>query len=167
MMDLDVEMASLELNERKRRFSAVKETPESQVEEQSDATESKTLRRSTRKRIRPIDVQNRRVYTKPKKFNANSMDIVAYYLNRKVKLVNTCLETIFEEPKTDEDVMSGRKLRRMINFSTNSGEKSKTKKRSMKAKKVCAAKYKKNKNKKVTKESFLQRMKVLEQMEEI
>lgn len=163
-MELDIEMASLALNEKKRRISTVIEA--SQDEEtlrQPDATTA--LRRSNRKRIRPLDVEKRRVYTKPKKFNGKTdKEISGYYLNKKVKLLHTSLETIFEEPKNSEVVMSGRKLRRIINFSVNSAEKLKTKKRAMKAKKVCAVKSRRSK--KISKELFLQRMKELDLVQE-
>lgn len=164
-MELDIEMASLELGERKRRFSAA--TSENEKNEQSaDETENKILRRSTRKRIRPLDIDKRRVYTKPKKFNGGKdSEVTGYYLDKKVKLVHTSLETIFEEPKNSEAVMSGRKLKRIINFPVGGTEKLKTKKRSMKAKKVFSKKFRKFK--KVTKELFLQKMEEIDDIEEV
>ncbi|KAH1015789.1 hypothetical protein HUJ04_007121 [Dendroctonus ponderosae] len=68
------------------------------------------LRRSTRKRIRPL-------------FNAdliessndNAKRMKQQTVNNTVKMTNTSLETIFEEP-LDNLVMSKRKLRRFIKF---------------------------------------------------
>lgn len=167
-MELDVEMASLELNEKKRRFSAICEAPsESENTElgASDATASTSVRRSLRKKVRPLDVDKRRVYTKPKKIGVGAAnDVTGYYLDKKVKLVHTSLETIFEEPKNTKDIMGGRKFRRLINFSPNSTDKVKTKKRQMKAKKVCTTKF--LRSKKVTKELILQKLKEIESIQE-
>lgn len=167
-MELDVEMASLELNEKKRRFSAVgeasAESGEEDSEQSSGTNTNPPLRRSARKRIRPVDIEKRRVYTKPKKIGADGIgDATGYYLNKKVKLVHTNLETIFEEPKSEQDLMSGRKFRRLINFATQSSEKLKTKKRQMKAKKVCSTKF--LRSKKITKELVLAKLKELDQAE--
>lgn len=166
-MELDVEMASLELNEKKRRISAVIGTSSGEGEADGQTDGKTVLRRSSRKRICPTDVEKRRVYTKPKKYDGvtNRNEITGYYLNKKVKLVHTSLETIFEEPKNTRNIMSGRKFRRVISFPVSGGEKIKTKKRSMKAKKMIGG-TKSRKVKKITKELFLQKMKELDLVEE-
>lgn len=63
----------------------------------------------------------------------DNFNIENYYLDKKIKLHSPALETIFEDPKENK-FMSVRKLRRCINFTNLAKERSKVKKRVMKAK---------------------------------
>lgn len=168
-MELDIDMSSLELNDKKRRFCATNGF-DAEVEEVDDETAAEPkLRRSSRKKIRPLDLEKRRVYTKPRKYDTSSCDITNYCLNKKVKIAHTSLETIFEEPKSVKagvSFMSGRKFKRAIDFNSPvTTDKLKTKKRHMKAKQLVSSK-KILRRKKVTKELLLQQLKVAEEIHE-
>lgn len=126
-IELDVEMASLEINERKRRFSALSVPSEEDNETCDMDCTKKTLRRSARKVFRPLALE-----TKKKM----SFDGASDKSSLRGKMKHTSLETIFEEPKSENVVMSGRKFRRLISFKDHLSQKMKTKKRYMKAKKI-------------------------------
>lgn len=64
--ELDMEMASLQLNERKRSFGCCIEDEELDTH-QEDPEKTGALRRSLRKKFRPSEIDKRRVVTKPKK----------------------------------------------------------------------------------------------------
>lgn len=155
---LDVEMASLQINERKRSFGcSVEEDANDDDKEQTGVV----LRRSLRKRIRSTESDKRRVLIKPKRFETGSVsDITSCYLNRKVKRAPSTLETIFEEPKqakTGSLLMSGKKFKRLIEFNAApSVNEKKVKKRQMKAKKVYP--NKRLRKKCFTKEFLLQKL---------
>lgn len=138
-------------------------SPEPNSEE---TDENNHLRRSHRKRIKPLEAENRRVLTKPKKLeiNANSKDTVNYYLDKRIKRLPPTLETIFEEPKSDS-LMSTRKFKRCINFSDDGlcKDKLKVKKRSMKAKKVSSIK---RLRKKVSMELLMKKLSNIEESEQ-
>jgi hypothetical protein len=103
---------------------------------------SRVLRK--RKSLMPEISRNRRVSMKPRKHmteNANSKQIEALYLNKKVKTLSQTLETIYEEPKTDntttENLIGGRKVKRLLTFQIgNQYTKEKIKKRRAKIKKM-------------------------------
>lgn len=155
-MDIDIEMASLEINDKKRR------NEDSNTADDHSSTVA--VRRSLRKRIKPLEVEKRRVLTRPKKCDSNDISAIKnIYLNKKIKRNPSNLETIFEEPKDDKDgdfAMSVKKFKRLINFaSTSTTDKQKIKKRHMKAKKLFPCKKKACK---VTKDYFLKKLNELE-----
>lgn len=91
--------------------------------------------------------------------NANPKQIEALYLNKKVKTVSQTLETIYEEPKTDnnstETLIGGRKVKRLLTFQLgNQYTKEKIKKRRAKIKKLLGNKSFLNR-KKISMEDFL------------
>lgn len=162
---LDVEMASLQLNERKRSFGCCIEEKDVETEtKQEESEQTGVLRRSLRKRMRS-ETDKRRVVTKPKKIDVDSVSVVtSYYLDKKVKRAPSTLETIFEEPKQAKTgclLMSGRKFKRLIEFNAPplSNDK-KVKKRKTKAKALCM--NKKLHHKRFTKEFLLQKLSELD-----
>ncbi|CAH0406358.1 unnamed protein product [Chilo suppressalis] len=96
-------------------------------EKSDDAASSRVLRK--RKSLMPeiSKSRNRRVSMKPRKHmteNANPKQIEALYLNKKVKALSQTLETIYEEPKTDnspDTLISGRKVKRLLTFQLGLG----------------------------------------------
>ncbi|XP_028163471.1 uncharacterized protein LOC114355023 isoform X2 [Ostrinia furnacalis] len=112
---------------------------------------------------------NRRVSMKPRKHmteNANPKQIEALYLNKKVKAVSQTLETIYEEPKTDnnlsETFIGGRKVKRLLTFQLgNQYTKEKIKKRRAKIKKLLGNKSFLNR-KKIPMQVFLKTIECLE-----
>nr|CAH7752631.1 unnamed protein product [Callosobruchus chinensis] len=96
-------------------------------------------RRSSRKRA-PRRLDSTENKQKFKKFDFTSeKDIERYYLDKKIKLANLSLETIFEEPENG-NVMTSRRFKRSMKFESNldiiNVNKMKAKKRSAKAKKL-------------------------------
>lgn len=171
--DLDVDMAHLEINERKRNFTGVfkcKLTEDNSAHPSPESNDNVTqLRRSNRKKICSQETDKRRVLTKPKKLlnNSSSTDeINNYYLDKRVKRLPPSLETIFEEPKGNT-FMSTRKFKRCINFNNltlPSRSKLKVKKRSMKAQKVSVIK---RLNKNVALELLKEKLSAIEEDEEV
>lgn len=161
--ELDVEMASLQINERKRSLGCIED--EEVDSNNQELQQEGTLRRSLRKKFRPSDIDKRRVITQPKKIDVDSVSVVtSYYLDKKVKRAPSTLETIFEEPKqvkTGSLLMSGRKFKRLIEFNASPllNDK-KIKKRRTKAKAVCM--NKKLYQKRFTKEYLLQKLSELD-----
>ncbi|XP_074032312.1 uncharacterized protein [Leptinotarsa decemlineata] len=141
---LNVFSSQLEIKdgEKKRRIEDLSQegfTPEFEGIPNENGNEN--LRRSGRKRIRPAEVEKKQIISKPKRLHEDSSyeEIKKYYLDKKVKRLPPSLETIFEEPKTGGIIMSARKFKRCINFGSMNylpTNKSKVKKRSLKAKKV-------------------------------
>ncbi|KAL0894112.1 hypothetical protein ABMA27_014152 [Loxostege sticticalis] len=128
---------------------------------QNNEFTSRVLRK--RKSLMPeVKSRNRRVSMKPRKHmteNANPKQIEALYLNKKVKTVSQTLETIYEEPKTDnnstETLIGGRKVKRLLTFQLgNQYTKEKIKKRRAKIKKLLGNKSFLNR-KKISMEDFL------------
>ncbi|XP_018566361.1 uncharacterized protein LOC108907252 [Anoplophora glabripennis] len=171
--DLDVDMAQLEINEKKRNFTGVfkyKLTEDNSPISSPESNETITQpRRSGRKKIRSQETEKRRVLTKPKKLlsnNSNTNEINNYYLDKRVKRLPPSLETIFEEPKGNS-FMSTRKFKRCIQFSSQVApcrNKLKVKKRSMKAQKVSIIK---RLNKNVALELLKEKLSAIEEDEEI
>lgn len=158
-------MAHLDLME-VDESSADSEENRSQVPELT----SRVLRK--RKSIMPETSKssNRRVSMKPSKRimteNANSKQIEALYLNKKVKSLSQTLETIYEEPKTqnnETDVfIGGRKVKRLLTFQLgNQYTKDKIKKRRAKIKKLLGNKSFLNR-KKIPMQVFLKTIECLE-----
>lgn len=137
---LDIEMAYLDLDEKKRNLneSQFQNTIETSTAHTNDE-HSTSLRRSRRKIIHPLNTENRRSVTKPRKLiDGSYKETVSYYLDKRVKRLPSTLETIFEDPQCGV-IMSGRKLKRCISFQdvgTLTKDKNKIKKRSMKVKKI-------------------------------
>lgn len=113
---------------------------------------------------------NRRVSMKPRKRiiteNANPKQIEALYLNKTVKTVSQTLETIYEEPRTDNNpsssLMGGRKVKRLLTFQLgNQYTKEKIKKRRAKIKKLLGNKSFLNR-KKMPMQVFLKNIECLE-----
>ncbi|KAJ8926527.1 hypothetical protein NQ314_021129 [Rhamnusium bicolor] len=119
-LDLDVDMAQLEINEKKRVSTGVFKYKLNANQPTSPELDDVVTppRRSTRKKIRPLETEKRRVLTKPRKFLDNANEINNYYLDKRVKRLPPSLETIFEEPKGDS-FMSSRKFKRCIQFSSH------------------------------------------------
>lgn len=123
------------------------------------------VRRSSRRIIRAALPEPPRIPNKPMKLTANSSlkDIENYYLDKKVKRLNSSLETIFEVPQVvdnNEVVMSSRKFKRTINFNTVVAKNStKVKKRKTKAKNVRG----KKKEKKIPLEYVMQKIDEIEE----
>lgn len=114
---------------------------------------------------------NRRVNMKPRKRtlpeSANRKQIEALYLNKNVKSVSQTLETIYEETKTEENsnnenLISGRKVKRLLTFQLGSQyTKEKIKKRRAKIKKLLGNKSFLNR-KKIPMQVFLETIECLE-----
>ncbi|KAM3963141.1 uncharacterized protein ACR2FA_002902 [Aphomia sociella] len=112
---------------------------------------------------------NRRVNMKPRKHmteNANPKQIEALYLNKKVKALSQTLETIYEEPKTEnsnnETLIGARKVKRLLTFQLgNQYTKDKIKKRRAKIKKLLGNKSFLNR-KKIPMQVFLKTIECLE-----
>lgn len=136
---LDVDISSLELDEKGLNDTTIIPTECECISEVNEAESSNTLRRSKRKRFRPINCENRRSTIKPKKIiDGSYKDTINYYLDKSIKKLPSTLETIFEEPKGDV-LMSTRRLKRYISFSEPqiyNKDKLKVKKRVLKAKKI-------------------------------
>lgn len=155
---LDIDMAYLDLDE--------KELDSVQAESSSFLTTVEPVpnyvRRSTRKKIRPLDCENRRTTKKPKKVSDNNYkETVSYYLDKRVKKFSSSLETIFEEPKNGT-FMASKRLKRFINFSETGiphKDKVKIKKRALKAKKVHSIK---RLNKKVSMDLLMKKLMSIE-----
>ncbi|PZC81697.1 hypothetical protein B5X24_HaOG212141 [Helicoverpa armigera] len=131
---------------------------------------SRVLRK--RKSIMPETSKssNRRVCMKPSKRimteNANPKQIEALYLNKKVKSLSQTLETIYEEPKAQnnetEVLIGGRKVKRLLTFQLgNQYTKDKIKKRRAKIKKLLGNKTFLNR-KKIPMQVFLKTIECLE-----
>lgn len=116
------------------------------AEDKSEVPELNTRVLRKRRSLMPeaIKPSNRRVSMKPRKRilteNANPKQIEALYLNKKVNTTSQTLETIFEEPKTNnttETFIGGRKVKRLLTFQLgNQYTKEKIKKRRAKIKKM-------------------------------
>ena len=66
-------------------------------------------------------------------------NIEKYYQDKTVKRLPSTLETIYEEPKNGK-IMSKSKFKRVVNFDVDTiSDRSKIRKRKLKAKKICAA----------------------------
>ncbi|XP_075969841.1 protein tantalus-like [Anticarsia gemmatalis] len=131
---------------------------------------SRVLRK--RKSIAPETSKssNRRVSMKPSKRimteNASTKQIEALYLNKKVKSMSQTLETIYEEPKSQnnetEVFIGGRKVKRVLSFQIGSQyTKDKIKKRRAKIKKLLGNKSYLNR-KKIPMQVFLKTIECLE-----
>ncbi|KRT86053.1 hypothetical protein AMK59_2685, partial [Oryctes borbonicus] len=157
LMELNTNMASLELNE---------ETNNAQSTEVSNPKQS--LRRSSRikKKINLPAVKTDIRNTNPSR-NSNKTSIEQYYLSKEVKRLPSTLETIFEEPKSSNNVvqyMSIKKFKRILNFDEDnaiSHKGKRSKKRIMKAKKVSAAK-RINMKKKISMEVLMHKLEAIE-----
>lgn len=114
---------------------------------------------------------NRRVNMKPRKHtlpeSANRKQIEALYLNKNVKTLSQTLETIYEEPKTEENsnnhnLIGGKKVKRLLTFQLGSQyTKEKIKKRRAKIKKLLGNKSFLNR-KKIPMQVFLETIECLE-----
>ncbi|GJQ71284.1 hypothetical protein Trydic_g11021 [Trypoxylus dichotomus] len=109
LMELNTNMASLELNE---------EVGSTQSVENSDPKQD--LRRSSRLR-KKINLPVEGVHTRNKNpsKNSNKTSIEQYYLSKQVKRLPSTLETIYEEPKAlnnEVQYMSIKKFKRILNF---------------------------------------------------
>lgn len=148
----------------------VEETTQTQEDSKISDIQSRVLRK--RKSVVPEIKKstNRRVSMKPRKHtsteNANPKKIEAIYLNKKVKSLSQTLETIYEEPKTDENssetLIGGRKVKRLLTFQLgNQYTKEKIKKRRAKIKKLLGNKTFLNR-KKISMQVFLKTIECLE-----
>ncbi|XP_047988714.1 uncharacterized protein LOC125228259 [Leguminivora glycinivorella] len=113
---------------------------------------------------------NRRVSMRPRKHhimteNANPKQIEALYLNKKVKTLSQTLETIYEDPKPNnetETLIGGRKVKRLLTFQLgNQYTKDKIKKRRAKIKKLLGSRAFLNR-KKIPMKVFLETINSLE-----
>lgn len=168
MEEEDIDLSYLEIRENEKKRTHSEALP---LDLDCDSSEEmREIRRSSRKKIRPMDIiEKRQVNTRPRKLNVNSSvkDIEHYYLDKKVKLSSPALETIFEEPKKDV-FMSTRKLKRSIQFSeviSDKPDKNKVKKRTMKAKKIIKGGWKKL-GQKLALDMLLNKLKDLDNVEE-
>ncbi|KAJ8916106.1 hypothetical protein NQ315_004473 [Exocentrus adspersus] len=123
--ELDVDMAQLEINEKKRISTGLlkhKVDKNNLPVSSADLPENEVpLRRSCRKKICNQVIEKRRVLMKPRKLsdvNVSMDEIYNYYLDKRVKRLTPSLETIFEEPKGNT-FMSTRKFKRTINFANH------------------------------------------------
>ncbi|CAG4911902.1 unnamed protein product [Colias eurytheme] len=146
-----------------------------EIGESSSANVSESNSRVLRKRkqLSPevSKPSNRRVSMKPRKHsiiteNANSKQIEALYLNKKVKSLSQTLETIYEEPKSNNvdsnTLIGGRKVKRLVTFQIgNHYTKEKIKKRRAKIKKLLGNKSFLNR-KKIPMNVFLKTIECLE-----
>lgn len=165
--DIDVDMAYLEINELNPPNGSVKR--ERELEQSSSSfispvSDEDNPRRSLRKKFRiSAPTNNARVLSKPKKFVEGSMkETMKYYLDKRVKRLHPSLETIFEEPQK-ESMMSLRKFKRIIEFPATVGlhkDKVKTKRRTMKAKKIKTIKRLK---KKVSMDLLMKKLSTIEE----
>lgn len=97
------------------------------------------VKRSLRKRVHPLE---KKVETGPK---MRKLSVEQYYCNKKVKRLPSTLETIFEEPKqqnNEEQFIGTRKYKRALHFHQDAamGSKLKLRKRILKAKKLPSSK---------------------------
>ncbi|KAB0804783.1 hypothetical protein PPYR_01753 [Photinus pyralis] len=97
------------------------------------------VRRSLRKRVHPLEVK---VESEPK---MRKRSIEQYYCDKRVKRLPSTLETIFEEPKqqnNEEQLIGTRKYKRTVHFHQDVavGSKLKLRKRILKAKKLPSSK---------------------------
>ncbi|KAF7275142.1 hypothetical protein GWI33_012143 [Rhynchophorus ferrugineus] len=128
--------------DKNRPYNEVSTTSNSSSKDLNTETPVKLVRRSERNKHKSLETRdNRRVVKKPRKLSVkmrcleDNFNVENYYLDKKIKLHSPALETIFEDPKENK-FMSARKLRRCINFANLIKDKSKIKKRSMKAKEL-------------------------------
>nr|XP_026494972.1 uncharacterized protein LOC113399913 [Vanessa tameamea] len=135
-----------------------------------ETTNSRVLRKRKPFVPEPSKSSNRRVSMKPRKHNitenANSKQIEALYLNKKIKSLTQTLETIYEEPKPStaesETYIGGRKIKRLLTFQIGSQyTKEKIKKRRAKIKKLLGNKTFVNR-KKIPMHVFLKTIECLE-----
>ncbi|XP_050345293.1 uncharacterized protein LOC126770148 [Nymphalis io] len=135
-----------------------------------ETTHSRVLRKRKPFAPEPSKSSNRRVSMKPRKHNitenANSKQIEALYLNKKIKSLTQTLETIYEEPKPSttesETYIGGRKIKRLLTFQIGSQyTKEKIKKRRAKIKKLLGNKTFVNR-KKIPMNVFLKTIECLE-----
>lgn len=146
------------------------------AEEPSEVMPSSPLQSRVLRKRKSLAVEstskpsNRRVSMKPRKRimteNANPKQIEALYLNKTVKTVSQTLETIYEEPKTENNpstsLMGGRKVKRLLTFQLgNQYTKEKIKKRRSKIKKLLGNKSFLNR-KKIPMKVFLKTIECLE-----
>lgn len=160
-------MASLELMETDKDSST--ESADTLDPTESTNAPSRVLRK--RKSIMPESkASNRRVCMKPRKRimteNANPKQIEALYLNKTVKTVSQTLETIYEEPKSDNSeepsLLGGRRVKRLLTFQLGRQyTKDKIKKRRAKIKKLLGNKTFLNR-KKIPMQAFLKNIECLE-----
>lgn len=119
-------------------------------------------RRSTRRKS--LVTENRRVLTTPKK-NSTASSVESIYLCKKIKRLPPNLETIFEEPKVTKAnqvlYLGLKKQKRVISFTDNLPNKSKVKKRQMKAKKMFGKGFN-VKKKRASMEALLEKLKCVE-----
>ncbi|CAH1112299.1 unnamed protein product [Psylliodes chrysocephalus] len=138
---LDVDISQLEIGETQTEILKSKEE-----KDVKSAAESEIVRRSSRKKILPIQTEKKRVISKPKRLSSNGTidaNVINYYLDKKIKRFSSSLETIFEQPKSDEPnsnqdlYMSRRKFVRTLPAKDIKLPKNKKiKKRNMKVKKI-------------------------------
>lgn len=136
----------------------------------SEPSNSRVLRKRKSLAPEPAKSSNRRVSMKPRKHtiteNANSKQIEALYLNKKIKTISQTLETIYEEPKPNSpdtnNYIGGRKIKRLLTFQIgNQYTKEKIKKRRAKIKKLLGNKSFLNR-KKIPMNVFLKTIECLE-----
>ncbi|CAG4988594.1 unnamed protein product [Parnassius apollo] len=134
------------------------------------ATTSRVLRKRKSLAAETSKLSNRRVSMRPRKHtikeDANPKQIEALYLNKKVKSLSQTLETIYEEPKSNnsgtEMNLSGRKVKRLLTFQLGSHyTKDKIKKRRAKIKKLLGNKSFLNR-KKIPMQVFLKTIECLD-----
>ncbi|CAG9765998.1 unnamed protein product [Ceutorhynchus assimilis] len=161
-----IDLSALQIKDQKPQSE---ETRLALLESCNGNGETSVIRRSGRMKIMPLEEasKTRPVIKKSKKLELNSQSsqktVEKYYLSQKIKLTSTTLETIFEEPEQNS-VFSTRKMRRSINFAKTTfpkADKSKVKKRSMKAKKILKGGFKKL-NKKLGLEMLMKKLKELD-----
>lgn len=149
----------------------IMEVNETSVEKvKCEPTNSRVLRKRKSLAPEPTKSSNRRVSMKPRKHivteNANSKQIEALYLNKKIKTLSQTLETIYEEPKPNSpdtsNYIGGRKIKRLLTFQIGSQyTKEKIKKRRAKIKKLLGNKSFVNR-KKIPMNVFLKTIECLE-----
>ncbi|CAG9585205.1 unnamed protein product [Danaus chrysippus] len=149
----------------------IMEVGESSVESVVSNPPSRILRKRKCLAPEPSKSSNRRVSMKPRKHisiteNANPKQIEALYLNKKIKTLTQTLETIYEEPKSNnsecDNFIGGRKVKRLLTFQIGSQyTKEKIKKRRAKIKKLLGNKSFVNR-KKIPMNVFLKTIECLE-----
>lgn len=148
----------------------IMEVDEEQSARERPVSASRVLRK--RKSLAPeiSKPSNRRVSMRPRKYNIitenpNPKQIEALYLNKKVKTLSQTLETIYEEPKLNNETdtyIGGRKVKRLLTFQLgNQYTKDKIKKRRAKIKKMLGNKSFLNR-KKIPMKVFLETIEGLE-----
>ncbi|GBP80898.1 hypothetical protein EVAR_52203_1 [Eumeta japonica] len=171
-LELPNKMANLDIMELDNTIPGVSET---QALHSELLTEVRVLRKRKPLSTETVKPANRRVSMKPRRRivvdDTNPKQIEALYLNKKVKTTSQTLETIYEEPKNEssetQNLMSGRKVKRLLTFQLgNQYSKDKIKKRRAKIKKLLGNKTFLNR-KKIPMQVFLKTIECLELDEEL